>query len=785
MLGLAIGLACCILIGLYIIDETGYDRHHTYADRIFRIVQVGDYDGVVENSSSAPFPLGPALEAEYPELITSVVRFFNNQAPRTLIDINENRFYESGLFYVDSTIFNVFDINFIIGNPKHTLIKPDEALITESIAKKYFNAENPIGKLLKLEYYTHVKVVGVIKDPPPQSHIQYKILVSMETLRKLYKGSLPNSWVWNPCWTYVLLKEGISKKNLEDRFPEFIQNYFYDAAKDKQTLYLQSIKDIHLNRGIRTKSLDFEISPQGNESYIYILSYIGIFLLIIAGINFMNLATASSSGRVKEIGMKKVMGVTRTQLIIQFICETIIMSFIAMIVAVSLVELSLPLYNDFTGKTLSLNSQLNFETILGLSSLVIFIGIFSGLYPAFYLSAFQPINVLRGNFYNNMKNGLARKIMVVIQFVIAVTLITSTLIAMNQIHFMKNADTGFTRDHIIILSVKNSKIAYDFKSFKSELLEVPFITHVTGMDYIIGSDHNNHDFRPEGFPANSWQFYPALNIRDDFLETFDIKLVAGRDFYKNNDMDKTHAILINEAMVKHMGWKSNEAAIGKNFYSRYGVEKVVGVFKNFNVKSFHVPASPFVLDIKETDGLLIWATNYVAVRITPGSTNKAIQKIKTIWKKFLPNRPFEYKLLNDELIALYKKEDDLRDLAVFFTVIVIFIATIGLFGLVSYLTEKRTKEIGIKKVMGASTFDVVKDLSIDFLKLALIAIIIAIPFTFFITSRWLQNFAYHVKINPWLFIIASGVMLLITLIITITKSYYTSQTDPVDTLKYE
>ena len=777
--GLAIGLASFIIILLYIIDEVSYDRYHKNADNIYRLVNVYDFDGVGENSASSPFPVAFTMKDEYPGMIKNVVRIFNFQSPRMLIELGDKRYNERRFFFADSTFFHIFDHEFIHGNPKTVLNESYSVVLTESAAKKYFGDDNPVNKTIKFEKQFDLKVTGVIKDVPAQSHFNFDFIASMSSVGRMFGGRLPQTWVWNPCWTYLLLEDGAAPV-LEKKFPDFIDKFFYDAEKENISLYLQPLTDIHLK-----SRLDYELEPNNNISYIYILSAIAAFLLIIASINFMNLATATSAARAKEIGVKKVVGVYRSQLIFQFISESIILSFISLIIALILVELLLPAFNTFTNKDIVLSILLQPKYLLALIILVLFTGAFSGIYPAFYLSAFKPVSVLKGSLRRENKSTLPRKILVVIQFVISITLIIGTLTVLNQLKFLRNADLGFNKEQVIIIPVNHTPIARSYKSVKNELLLNTDIISITAVDDIFGVAHNTHEFRPEGFPQDKLQFYPALVVRFDFVKTFDIKILAGRDYNEDNKTDPEKGMLINEAMVKHLGWGSNEEALGKKFKSLHGEERVIGVTNNFNTTSLHEQAGPFVLNIKEKPDEVMWFLKFMAIRIAPDNHKKTIDFIETKCKEFAPNRPFEYSFLDQELNKLYKDEDNLGKLSLIFSLLIIFIASLGLFGLTSFMAEQRTKEIGIRRVLGAKVTDIITLLSKEFLKLIVIAILIAWPIAFLLIDDWLSHFAYRTAINWFVFILAGLFALIIALLITAYKAYVTSQTNPVDTLKYE
>ena len=778
--GLAIGIASFLIIYLYISDELSYDKHHRHAHNIYRLVNVYDFEGVGENSASAPFPVAFTLQNDFPGMIKNVVRLFNFQAPRSFVEYNDHKFNERNFFFADSTYFSMFDHQFLHGNPKTALDEMNSLVITESTAKKYFENEDPMGKTIKFEENLNLTITAIIKDLPEESHFRFDFLGSMSTLRPLFGGQLPQTWVWNPCWTYLLLEETADPKMLESKFPEFIDKYFYDAEKDNVSMYLQPLTKIHL-----TSKLDYEIAPNNDLTSIYILSAIAIFLLIIAIINYMNLATATSAGRTKEIGIKKVAGASRSQIIIQFIGESIILSYIALALALILIELLIPSFNNFTGKSISFRDLVTWQNILLVSSLGVLIGFLSGIYPAFYLSSFKPIQVLKGKVKLGTSSGFARKLLVITQFAISITLIIGTIVIRDQLDFMKNADLGFNKDNILVLPINRTPIARNYESFKKELLQSPAIKSVTVMDDIFGAAHNTHEFRPEGFPDDQWQFYPAMIVQYDFLKTFDMKIIAGRDYNEANKTDPVSGMLINESMVRHMGWESPQAALGKQFKSLQGEERVIGVFNDFHQTSLHEASGPFVLNIKETPGAINFFLKYMAIKINEGSQDNAISYIETKWNEVAPDRPFEYFYLSDELAELYKDEENLSKLSFLFTLIIMFIAALGLIGLASYMAEQKTKEIGIRKVLGASTYSIVSKLSMEFVLLILVSSVLAWLMAFLVMTDWLNHFPYQTPLNWLIFILASLFALMLAISISAFRSWMAAQSDPVTTLKYE
>ncbi|HOW26515.1 MAG TPA: ABC transporter permease [Bacteroidales bacterium] len=778
ILGLAIGLTSFILISLYIIDEVSFDKHNQNADRIYRIVNKYDFQGVGEESSSSPAPLAFHLLKEYPDKIETVVRFFNNWTSPYFMTYNDKKFKEYRYFFTDSTVFRVFDIPFIRGNPEEALNPPGSVVITESTAKRYFGQEDPMGKVLKVEDAFSLTVTGIIRDPIPQSHLTYDMLISMSSLR--WGGKEPQTWVWNPFWTYVLLKEDVKPGELSEQLPRFVQKYFYDAEKENISLYLQPLTDIHLR-----SDLDYEIEGNGNIAYIRILGAIAAFLLIIAFINYVNLSTAMAAKRSKEIGIRKVFGSYRKQLILQFITESVVISIIGLVIALAMVEILLPYFNDFTGKNVTSNYFLDPNKMSMLLVITVFTGIIAGIYPALYLSSFHPARILKGIPDRNRTGLNARKILVIVQFTISVALIIGTIFMYRQLAYINRTDLGFRKKDIAYIPVVYNPINRHFDAFKARLLSSPDIVSVTSSDYIIGKDYNTHEFRPEGFPPDQWQFFPALIIDDDFIETFDIKVVAGRAYSMDNPRDAEDGVMINEAMVKHLNWKSNEEALGKNFRTYLGREKVMGVFRDFYASSLHSAPTPLVLSMDKKAYASPDYRKYIVVRYQPGRQHEALSYTEKAWNEFVPDRPFEFVILEQELKGLYHEEVVMNKLSAIFTILVIFIAGLGLYGMASYLADQRTREMGLRRVMGASRFHIAGLLMKELNYLILAAIVIALPLAWLLVHNWLDNFAVRIPIDWMVFAMAGLFALLISTVVSTYKALSAYRVNPAEILRHE
>ncbi len=775
--GLIIGMICVVLIFLFIKDELSYDQHHSKKDRTFRVIEKIDTEGQGEESSSNPFPVGPTLFNDYPHLIESYVRFFNFQAPSLTLQVGDNKINEKRIYFADSTVFKVFDFPLQKGDPATALANPNSIVLTKHIAKKYFGDEDPINKTMLFEGQFSLKVTGLFDDLPPQTHFNFDCLISFTTVYNIYGQGINNNWVWNPNWTYIVLKEGVSKEELESQFPEFINKYYPAFIKPQITHYLQPLTDIHLK-----SKLDYEMQPNSDETDIYIFGIIGFLILLIACINFMNLATAKSVNRAREVGMRKVLGANRAQLIKQFLGESILMSLIAVILSILIIELLLPLFNSLSGKNFSagLLSQPLLLPVLLLFG--VFVGLIAGIYPAFFLSAAEPAVVLKGKKLG-IRSEFFRKGLVVLQFTISLGLIISTMIIYDQLNFMKTADLGFNKSQVLILPTR-PPIIPKAESFKEEILKNHNVLNFTVMNEIIGEHHNTHEFNYEGMEAGKWIYFPALMVDEKFVETFNIKIIAGRNFSKEILTDDSLGILINESMVRHLGWGSPDDAIGKQFYTPLGKEIVIGVFKDFNFVSLVEPIGPFVLDMPAKP-FIGFFKKFFAVKISGNEVNATLKYLENTWSSYFPEYPFEYSFLNENLSHLYKSQDNLGALIGYFSLLAIIIACLGLFALASFTAEKRTKEIGIRKVLGSSVAGIIGLLSKEFLILIIVSNIIAWPVTYFIMNNWLESFAYRTSINLFTFISAG---LLATIIALLTVSYQSIKSalaNPVESLRSE
>ncbi|MBT7827147.1 MAG: FtsX-like permease family protein [Bacteroidetes bacterium] len=778
ILSLTLGLVGFMFILLYIYDELSFDKHNDDFNRIFRIGNSVNHQGVGEVSSSVPFPIAPYLEKEYPEMIDEVVRFFNFQIPKFFIQYDSIKAFENRVFFADSNVFEIFKVEFIKGNPDSALANPFTMVITESMAKKYFGRADPIGQSILLDDAIKFRITNVVKDPPLQSHFHWDFLSSMSTVDSIYKRP-QKSWIWNPCWTYVKLNPNFTKEELQHALDQIVVDNYSGDEQNYISFFLQNLKYIHLS-----SDLAYEIEPNSSILNILLLAGIALFILIIACISFMNLATAFSAARAKEIGIKKVLGAKRSQLIFQFLTESIFLCFISLFLSLSIVELVLPLFNEFADKSIELNTHYRFISVFPLFIICILTGFIAGFYPAFFLSKFEPVKVLRIKSGKLSTAKFGRKILVILQFSISAAIIIITLIAMKQVKYVEQKDLGFNHDEILIITSANSFAAYYFDSIKQDLLQTNGIVSVTASDYRLGINHNTHDYSLSEEKDEDWLYYPALMVRNDFIKTYDIELVTGRDYSEDYEYESYNSILINESMVRHQDW-TNEEAIGKTFHSKGQNEKVIGVVKDFHVQSLHMPKGPFLLDMIPPSNYQVSWTNYISVRLEDEDIDASIVAIEKIWNKYVPNRPFEYSFLKDDLIAQYESENRFSSIAGILSLLTIFIAALGLFGLTSYLTELRTKEIGIRKVLGASNTNIIFLLAKEFVYLILWSNLLAWPLAFLFLKVWFANFAYQVNIGWEPFAFSAILTFAITALITIYKAIQVSRRNPVVSLRYE
>ena len=779
--GLAVGLACCLLIVLFVRDELSYDRYHDNADQIYRITLDALLGEQEIHGPISPAPMAQALVSDFPEVVQATRLFtFRDE---TLVRYEDNRFVEERFFFGDSTFFEVFTFPFLQGDPETALVEPNTVVLTESTARKYFGQENPIGQTLRVNEQTDYEVTGVMADVPTNSHFHFDFLGSLGTL----DNSRNPIWVSNNFRTYFILAEGHSPEALEAKFPAMVENYAgpqveqilgitidqFFASGGRFAFQLQALTDVHLH-----SQLDFEIEPNGDITYVYAFSVVAFLILLIACINFMNLATARSANRAKEVGVRKVLGSNRRQLTLQFLMESMLLSVIALGVALVLAAVLLPVFNSLSGKALQID-YLDGFMLSGVIGLAVLVGLLAGSYPAFFLASFSIVNVLKGQGTVGMKSSGLRSGLVVFQFVISIALMIGTAMVYRQVDFIQNKRLGFDKEHVIVLERFNA-LGPQQQAFKQQIQQHPNVVAVAAANTLPGRSFGDTSFIPEGAPPEDIRNIHLLYTDFDLLETLNLELVDGRFFSRDFATDST-AIVLNEAAVKELGWTE---AVGKRLVSPSfsGGESqfitVVGVVKDFHFESLRQAIGPLGMFIGRN-------LNYLTVRIEPGDVTGTLAAFEAQWKTFAPEQPFTYSFLDRDVDALYQADQRTGSLFGTFALLAIMIACLGLFGLAAFTAEQRTKEIGVRKVLGASVGGIVLLLSKEFTKLVALAFVVAAPLAYFATNRWLQDFAFQADFSWWIFVLAGLAALAIAWLTVSYQSIRAALTNPVEALRYE
>ena len=775
--GLAIGMACCILIVSFIATELGYDRFHKNADSIYRQGLDANLGGNQILMPISTAPAAPALVQDYPEIIDAVrIRPMRNVSVKD----KDQEFFEENVIYADNSIFNVFTFPMIMGDPQSALKTAYSLVMTEDTAKKYFGDEDPLGKILKVDNQFDYTVTGVIENVPKNSHFTFDILCSFESLYA-QNGEAMEVWLNFNLYTYVLLQENLNIKELENKFPALIETHMGTALKaigGRIDFFLQPLTKIHLH-----SHMENEIEANSDIAYIYIFSAIALFILIIACINFMNLATARSALRAREVGIRKVIGAERKELIRQFLGESLIYSLFSMLVAVLLAHLVLPLFSSLSGRDLIIDYFGMPWLIPGLIGMILFVGFAAGSYPALFLSSFQPVKVLKGSLKAGAANARFRSIMVVGQFVISIGLIISTGVILNQLRYMKNKNLGFEKGNVVVVRTSDGPARESIDSIKQEFKKIPGVLNAGLTSQLPGREANISPFVPEGFSATEAQLMKNIDIDHDFIPTLGIEVTAGRNFSSEFGTDASDAIIINEAAARKFGWSD---PIGKKIENFSGEEiedrtarTVVGVIKDIHMSSLHSLIMPLYINNESDD----W--DNIVVRINPNDEGDTLEKLRVKWGELYPNQSFDYYFLDDSLATLYESEARLSQIFSSFTLFAIFIACLGLFGMASFTAEQRTKEIGIRKVLGASVAGIVVLLAKNFLKLVLIANIIAWPIAYLAMKKWTQGFSYQAGVGIWMFVITAVLAAVIALLTVSFQSIKAALSHPIKAIKYE
>lgn len=784
--GLATGLCCFILIILFVADELSYDKHFPNAERIFRANADIKFGGAETQYPFSSDLMGQTLQHDYPE-VENYARLYASGGPKM---VKKSNIYltETKVAHVDSGFFNIFRVPAITGNLTTALNEPNTVVITEAIAQKYFGTSDAAGKTLETNdnRQTIYKVTAVIKNIPPNTHFDTELFFSMKNADYQWGQFLSHNF-----HTYLLLKPGVDYKRFSDKvFPEYTSKYVLPAAQEymqisnmeefkksgnKLEYSLIPVTDIHLY-----SDRPYELTAGGNIQYVYIFSGVALFILLIACINFMNLTTARSVSRAKEVGIRKVLGTERKNLVLQFLCEGTITTLVSCILAITLVILVLPLFNQLAGKNIVTSALLQPQIIIGLLLLPLLVGVVAGSYPAFVLSSFRPIEVLKGKLSGKSKSGGLRSSLVVFQFVTSIILIIATTVIYNQLHYIQTKNLGFSKEQVLIID-KGYALQNNGEAYKQYLAQQPGIISTTYSSFLpTPSGRSDNVFSKEKvFDARSGFSMQEWYVDVDYLQTMGMQLVKGRNFSKEFGRDST-AVIINEKTAALLGAGD---ALGKQIYRRDGdngvkTYTVIGVVKNFHFESLKRDIDMLGLFYGTSMGTL-------AVKINPANTESVLKAAKARWAELAPQIPFSFHFMDADFSNVYQAEQKIGQIAITFSILAILIACLGLFGLAAFIAEQRTKEIGIRKVLGANIANLVLMLSTDFLKLVVIAAIIAFPLAWWFMNSWLQNFAYRIPISWWIFVVAGIVAVVIALITVSSQAIRAALTNPVKSLRTE
>ena len=774
VLGLSVGVACCVLIGLFIHDEFRVNRFHTKSDRIYKLLREMRNDGGIRDMGfGTSGAAGPALKKDYSEIET-VVRYMLDYSWTTYKD----RKFNQRFCLTDPDFLDVFDFELVTGDRATVLKEPLSILVTETAARRFFGDDDPIGKVLTVDdrymggVYT---ITGVLKNVPRQSTMQFDIVCA--TVNTRWTRNVFEQWAvdstWRPAQNYILLREGADVRALEAKLPKFMARYMGDEIVKKSTYFLQPFERIYLYSRV-----DYGISSHSDITYVYLFAIIGLFILLIACINFMNLSTARSARRAREVGLRKVVGAYRAQLIRQFLGETFLTALLAGMLSLAIVKFSLPLLNNFAQKTIALEGQTLWYAIAGLFVLTVLVSVLAGGYPALFLSSFRPVMVLKGTLVSGARSGRLRQILVVFQFAISTFLIAGTYTVYQQLNYVQNKNLGFDKNLMVLtwLFATDRRLTDDYLNVKNEYLKHPNILKASASHSTMGYGGQLDRVFPEGRGGEDWRMR-VMGVDEAFLDTYNLELIAGRNF--SMVADTSRAFILNETAVKRLGWTE---PIGKAFgWSAYNREKgvVIGVVKDFHNRSLHEVIRPVAI--------AMWQPkfNVLSLKIRGQDIEETLKYIGELWQKYIPEKPFYYRFLDENLARYYLAEQRIGTLVTVFAGLAIVIACLGLFGLAAFTAEQRTKEIGIRKTLGATVPNIVRLLSREFVILVLLADLIAFPLAYWAMNEWLARFAYRIDLGALIFV-SSGLLTMAIAIMTVsTQAIRAALTDPATALRYE
>ncbi|MGB2907285.1 MAG: ABC transporter permease [Candidatus Aminicenantaceae bacterium] len=772
--GLAVGMACCILILTYVHWELSYDRYHEESDRIFRLAVNGDINDRAFNIACVNNPPGPYLAQEWPE-VEAAARI--RPRYRCAVTFGDKRFFEEGVMWADASVFEVFSFPLKTGVPTTALKNPYTAVITASTALRYYGVENPLGNILRIDDQADYTITAVMEDVPENSHFSFDMLLSNET-RYVNNKALMDRWMGDfNNYTYLLLRPGVDPAELEARFPALIDRQMgriLKAVGGEITYILQPLTAIHLH-----SRLEGEIAPVSDITSVYLFSCVAIFILLLACINFMNLATARSANRAREVGMRKVHGAVRSKLVCQFLGESMIYSFASLAIALLLVEAVLPLFRSLSERQLHVPYFGVGWLIPALLGLAFLVGLAAGSYPAFYLARFQPSQVLKSGFAEGRRKSRFRQVLVTFQFAVSTMLIIGTAVILSQVTYMKTKRLGFDKERVIVVRITNDQMQDALEPIQQEMRMVPGVMSVAESSHVPGWGARRNVCLPEGFSPDESVMMGIIGVDADFIPALGIELASGRSFSNEFPSDPDTSVLINETAARRFGW---DEPLGKKIQEgddRMVLKTVVGVIKDYHFTSLHNTIEPLLITNTRDDH------EALIIKLSPGDLPAVLGNLQAKWESIVPGLPFDHYFLDQEFADQYRAEERLSRIFAYFSLLAIFIACLGLFGIAAYTAERRTKEIGIRKVLGASSGRLMLQLNREFAVLVILANLAAWPLVYWFSRRWLEDFAYRTSLHLSTFLLCGLAVFTIGILTVSYQSLKAAHADPVDSLKYE
>jgi len=780
--GLSLGIACCILIYAYIGYELSYDRYHKNADSIYRIVSQRVAMGKTSILATTPAPVGPTMVEDFPEVLDAV-RF--SPTVKRVFTYQDKSFFQDGVLYADPSVFKVFSFEMIEGDPETALEVPFTMILAEKTARKIFGNESPVGKIINWDNKFDYRITGVVKDPPPNSHFTFNVLASFATFMK-YDPRI-GSWRGGSFQTYLHLRKNVDPKQFEQKFKSFSEKYLGPMLREQGIeleMYLQPLKSIHLH-----SRLEYELGINSDIKIIYAFSAIAMMILITACINFMNLATARSMRRAKEVVLRKLLGAERGKIVFLFLGESFIFALFSLIIAIILVRLFLPYFNLLASRQVALESLDMPSIFAGLAGIFIFVGFVAGSYPAFFLSAFKPVSVLRGSFQQGSRSSRFRSVLVIFQFAISAILIICTLVVFNQHNYIRNKDLGFDEQNLLVIALQNQEVRMDLESFKNELFKIDGVVSAGASSMVPGEMYLfTIGIRPEGYSKDQAFRMDNFLVDYGFLDTFKIEIVQGRGFSKEMITDIKEGVMINETAVRKLEWDNpmgKTIEIPSPFSGETVKKSIIGVFRDIHQRSLYSAIAPTVIEYISNEGAVEARARRLTLRLNTDDISGTMAKIEQKWKEVYPSSPYFSFFLDGFFNSQHRAEGKLGSIFRTFSILAVIIGCLGLFSLVSFTAEQRTKEIGIRKVLGSTVISIVVLLCRKFIFLVTLSNIIAWPIAYFVMKKWLQNFPYSANLEIDVFAITAMFTFAIAILTVGYQSLKAAFANPVDSLRYE